>query len=276
MPVKMKMWFAACVFAFMFAVACNGQGSDAIRSAASNLPSQPGISFSPSVSIPTTEAPVPSEEPTEAPTEAPTEEPTEAPTEVPTEAPTEIPTEAPTDEPVPTEGPAPSGPTATSPASDDSSDSSTAIWWVLGILAVVAVVVIMVMRSRRGPSTTLQQAYAASAAVRDRLSQEVSSPSAASPGAMEALVDEADRSLRAVEVSAPDEATRSAVAQTLQAVGDVREGLALRSATSGAAHASGADVEAQLLRSLAALTASLGPLREVAGGAPATTTGFDA
>jgi len=63
------------------------------------------------------------------------------------------------------------------------------------------------------------------------------------------------------------------VEQTLRALGDVREGSALRSATTGAAHASGADVEAQLLRALAALDAALGSLREAAGGPP--TTGFE-
>jgi hypothetical protein len=268
MTVKTKVWFMSCVAAFLFVVACNGQGSDAIRSAVSALPSRSDISFSPSISIPTSEAPVPSEAPTKEPTEAPTKEPTEAPTEEPTEAPTE--------EPIPTEGPAPSEAAPSSPKGNASSDTSTTIWWVLGILAVVALILALVIRSRRRPSATVQQAYAASAAVRDRLSQEVSAPTMAAPGALEVLVDDADRALRAVEVSAPDDATRAAVDQTLRAVGGVREALALRTATTGAAHASGADVEAQLLRSLAALTASLGPLREVAGGAPATTTGFDA
>jgi hypothetical protein len=119
----------------------------------------------------------------------------------------------------------------------------------------------------------VQQAYTASAAVRDRLAQEVSVPPAA-PGALEALVDEADRALRTVGVSPPNEPTRLAVEQTLRALGEVRDGLALRSATAGAAHAGGADVEAQLLRALASLDAALGPLREAGGGAP--TTGFEA
>jgi len=131
----------------------------------------------------------------------------------------------------------------------------------------------LMMRSRRRPSDTLQQAYAATVAVRDRLAQEVSMPSVV-PGALEALVDEADRALRAIGVSAPDEPTRAAVERTLLALGDAREGAALRSATAGAAHASGADVETQLLRALAALDAALGPLREAAGGPP--TTGFEA
>jgi hypothetical protein len=146
------------------------------------------------------------------------------------------------------------------------------VWWVLGLLVVVLAVV-LVMRSRRRPSATVQQAYAASAAVRDRLAQEVSAPSVV-PGTLEALVDEADRALRVVGVSAPDELTRTAAEQTLRALGDVREGSALRSTATGAAHASGADVEAQLLRALAALDAALGPLREAAGGSP--TTGFEA
>lgn len=94
------------------------------------------------------------------------------------------------------------------------------------------------------------------------------------PGTLEALVDEADRALRAVGVAAPDEPTRTAVERTLRAVGDAREGAALRTATAGAAHASGADVETQLLRALAALDAALGPLREAAGGP--STTGFEA
>jgi hypothetical protein len=101
------------------------------------------------------------------------------------------------------------------------------------------------------------------------LAQEVSTPSAA-PGTLEALVDEADKALRTVGVSPPDEASRRAVEQTLRALADVREALALRSAAAGAAHVSGADVESQLLRALASLDAALGPLRDAAGGVPRT------
>jgi hypothetical protein len=143
---------------------------------------------------------------------------------------------------------------------------------VVGLLAVAAVVAFLILRNRRRPSADVQQAYTATAAVRDRLAQEVSATPAV-PGALETLVDEADRALRTVGVSPPNEPARVAVEQALQALGETREGLALRSAAAGAAHVSGADVESQLLRALASLDAALGPLREAAGGAP--TTGFE-
>jgi hypothetical protein len=264
-----RVWLVACLLASVFATACNGGGGDAISSVASALPSRPDVSFSPSISRPTDEA-TPSEEPSEEP--APTEEP--EPSEEP--APTE---EPPTEEPAPTEAPPTEEPTqseaaAPAPSGQASSGVSPVLWWVLGLLAVAALIVVLVMRSRRRPSATLQQAYAASAAVRDRLGQEVSTSSAA-PGTLESLVDEADRVLREAEVAAPDEVTRAAVDQTLRAVDDVRQALALRTATAGAAHASGTDVEAALLRALAAMDAALGPLREVAGGEPPRTTGFE-
>ena len=251
---------ASCLLSFVFVVGCNGQAGDAISSIASgSLPSRPALTGTPSVSLPTSEAPVPTEKPTVEPTEKPTVEPTVEPTQ----------------EPTPTEGPASSEVASSAepaPGGSASTGVSAAVWWALGLLAVVLIVMLM-MRSRRRPSDTLQQAYAATVAVRDRLAQEVSMPSVV-PGALEALVDEADRALRAIGVSAPDEPTRAAVERTLLALGDAREGAALRSATAGAAHASGADVETQLLRALAALDAALGPLREAAGGPP--TTGFEA
>jgi hypothetical protein len=268
---RKSLLFASCTLSFLFAVGCNGQAGDAISSIASgSLPSRPALSGTPSISLPTVE---PTEEPTVEPTEEPTVEPTEEPTVEPTEEPTVEPTGDPTVEPteVPTSSEAAASP---EPEAEGSASTgvSAAIWWVLGFL-IAAVALVLVMRSRRRPSATVQQAYAASAAVRDRLAQEVSAPSAV-PGELESLVDEADRALRTVGVSPPDERTRTAVEQTLRALGETREGLALRSATAGAAHASGADVESQLLRALASLDASLGLLRGAAGGAP--TTGFEA
>ena len=283
MTVKTKVWLASCVVAILFAAGCGGAASDAISSIASgSRPSGPGISFSPSISLPTDEASAPTEVPTEAPTAIPTEVPTEAPTTAPTEAPTTAPTEAPTTPPteapttqpteVPTESPT-EAPSA-SPAGGAASTGTSAIWWVLGILLVAAIVAFLIMRSRRRPSTALQQAYAATAAVRDRLAQEVSTPSAA-PGTLDALVDDADRALRAVEAAGMDEGTRLAVEQTLRAISDTRDGLALRSATTGAAHASGADVESKLLRALASLTAALGPLGQAVGAPPSNAAGFE-
>ena len=263
-----RVLFVSCLLSFVFVVGCNGQAGDALSSLASgSLPSRPALTGTPSISLPTSEAPVPTEEPTVEPTVEPTQQPTVEPTEEPTVGATE--------EPVPTEGPASSevAPSAEpAPEGKASTGASAAIWWALGFLVVVLIAV-LVMRSRRRPSATLQQAYAATVAVRDRLAQEVSMPSVV-PGTLEALVEEADRALRAVGVAATDEPTPMAVEQTLRAVGDAREGAALRTATAGAAHASGADVETQLLRALAALDAALGPLREAAGGP--STTGFEA
>ena len=280
--MRTKIWLAALVLTMAFAAACNGQIGDAISSAASgtSLPSLPTPSRSISVPSRSDEVATPSEEPSEAPTEAPTEEPTEAPTEEPTEAPTEEPTEAPTEEPTEapteeptTESPTPSESESAAPGGAASSGTSATIWWVLGLLVLVALGVWLYMRSRR-PSATLQDAYAATAAARDRLAQEASAPSAA-PGAAESLIDQADQKLRAAQIAAGDQAGRAAVDHTLSALADAREALALRAASAGSAHVSGSDIEARLLRSLAALDAALGALRTAAGGSGGSTTGFE-
>jgi hypothetical protein len=137
----------------------------------------------------------------------------------------------------------------------------------------VAVGVLLYMRRRR-PSGSLQAAYTATAAARDRLAQEVSAPFA-TPGGAEAAIAQADQQLRAAQVSAGDQAARAAVDHSLAALGEARDALALRAASTGATHASGSDVEARLLRSLAALDAALGALRAVAGGGSGSTTGFE-
>ncbi len=121
------------------------------------------------------------------------------------------------------------------------------------MLAIVAAIVIFARRRGRPPEN-LRTAYAATAAARDRLAREVSAPSAA----LDQLVDEADRALRAAQVSGLSGAARSAVERALSAVAEVREALARR--------APGADVESALLRSLASLDAALGPLQAAAGG----------
>ena len=144
---------------------------------------------------------------------------------------------------------------------------------MLGLLVLVALGVWLYLRSRR-PSATLQEAYAATAAARDRLAQEASAPSA-TPGAAEALIDQADQKLRAAQIAAGDQAGRAAVDHTLSALADAREALALRAASAGSAHASGSDIEARLLRSLAALDAALGALRTASGGSGGSTTGFE-
>jgi hypothetical protein len=144
---------------------------------------------------------------------------------------------------------------------------------VLGIALLVAGAVWLYMRSRR-PSGTLQEAYVATAAARDRLAQEASAPSPA-PGAAEGLIDQADQKLRAAQLAADDQAGRAAVDHTLAALADAREALALRAASAGSAHASGSDIEARLLRSLATLDAALGALRTAAGGSGGSTTGFE-
>ena len=105
------------------------------------------------------------------------------------------------------------------------------------------------------------------------MAQEASAPSA-TPGAAEALIDQADQKLRAAQIAAGDQAGRAAVDHTLSALADAREALGLRAASAGSAHASGSDIEARLLRSLAALDAALGALRTAAGGSGGSTTGF--
>jgi len=279
-----KTRLAAFALSLAFAAACNGQIGDAISSASRSLPTP-----SRSISLPsrTDEIATPSEEPSEAPTEEPTQEPTEAPTEEPTQEPTEAPTEEPTQEPTeapteeptqepteaPTEEPSPTPTEVAAPAGEASSGTSAALWWVLGIAIIVAGAVWLIMR-RRHPSTTLQEAYAATAAARDRLAQEVSAPSTTG-GETATLLDQADRQLHAAQVAEGDPAGRAAVDQAIAALGEAREALALRSASTGAAHASGSDIEARLLRSLAALDAALGALRTAAGGGTGSTTGFE-
>jgi hypothetical protein len=145
---------------------------------------------------------------------------------------------------------------------------------VLAIALLVAVGVWLYLRSRR-PSATLQEAFEATAAARDRLAQEVSAPSA-TPGGTEALIDQADQKLRAAQIAGGDESARAAVDHSLSALAEAREALGLRAASAGSAHASGSDIEARLLRSLATLDAALGALGTAAG-SDATTgnTGFE-
>jgi PT repeat len=284
--VRTKIWIVAFVVSLAFAAACNGQVGDAVSSIASGT-ALPSVSRS--ISLPTrsdavaTPSDVPSEAPTETPSEepseepspepspepseAPTAEPTEEPTEAPSEQPTETPTEAPTEEPTPVES------ESAAPSGEASSGTSATLWWLLGIAIVVAVAVWLIVRRRR-PSATLQDAYAATAAARDRLALEASAPSA-TPGGAEALLDQADQKLRAAQVAAGDQAGRAAVDHSLSALAEAREALALRAASTGAAHVSGPDIEARLLRSLAALDAALGALRTASGGDSGSTTGFE-
>jgi hypothetical protein len=157
------------------------------------------------------------------------------------------------------------------PGGSASTGTSAVWWWLLGIAFIVAIAAWLILRRRR-PSATMQDAYVATAAARDRLAQEASAPSPTSEAA-EALIDQADQKLRAAQISAGDQEQRAAVDQALTALADAREVLALRAASAGATHASGSDIESRLLRSLATLDAALGPLREAAGGAPPPPTG---
>jgi hypothetical protein len=276
--VRTKIWIVAFVVSLAFAAACNGQVGDAVSSIASGT-ALPSVSRS--ISLPTrsdevaTPSDVPSEAPSEEPTQAPTAEPTEEPTGEPTEEPTEAPSEQPTETPIeaPTEEPTPVDSESAAPGGEASSGTSTALWWLLGVAIVVAVAVWLIARRRR-PSATLQEAYAATAAARDRLALEASAPSA-TPGSTEALLDQADQKLRAAQVAEVDQAGRAAVDHALSALGEAREALALRAASTGAAHASGTDIEARLLRSIAALDAALGALRTASGGETGSTTGFE-
>ncbi len=231
---------AAFAALLVFAAACDGQIGDAVSSA----------SVSRSVSLPTRtdEAATPGEEPSEEPTEAPTD--------------------------VPPASDVPSSETGATPGGAASSGSSTTLWWLLGIAIIVAVAVWLIMRRRR-PSATLKDAYAATAAARDRLALEASAPST-TVVETQASLDQADRKLRAAQVAGGDQAARIAVDQAIAALGDAREALALRAASSGAAHASGTDIESRLLRSLAALDAALGALLTAAGGGTGSATSFDA
>src|SRR4029078_11892930 len=64
-----------------------------------------------------------------------------------------------------------------------SSGTSTAIWWLLGVVIVVTIAMwLMARRRRHRQSPALREAYAVTAAARDRLALEVSAPSA-TPGA---------------------------------------------------------------------------------------------
>ena len=121
-----------------------------------------------------------------------------------------------------------------------------------------------ILRSRR-PSATMQEAFVATAAAgtgwprrcRHRLRH---------PAATEALIDQADQKLRAAQISREAmRRQRAAVDHSLSALAEAREALGLRAASAGSAHASGSDIEARLLRSLATLDAALGALGTAAG-----------
>jgi len=166
--------------------------------------------------------------------------------------------EEPTQEPPSSEEPPGDSGAAGSAGGAASSGTSTAIWWLLGVVIVVTIAMwLMARRRRRRTSPALQEAYAATAAARDRLALEVSAPSA-TPGAAEALLDQADQKLRAAQIGVGDQAGRAAVDRALAALGEAREALALRAASAGAAHVSGTDIQARLMRSLGALDAALG------------------
>lgn len=178
-------------------------------------------------------------------------------TGTPIERPSEPAGEEPTEEPPPSEEAAGDSGAAES-GGGASSDTSTAVWWVLAIVILAALMVWVIARGRRRrPSPSMQEAYAATAAARDRLALEVSAPSP-TPGAAELLLDQADQKLRAAQFGVGDQAGRAAVDQALAALGEAREALALRAASAGAAHVSGTDIQARLMRSLAALDAALG------------------
>jgi hypothetical protein len=81
------------------------------------------------------------------------------------------------------------------------------------------------------------------------------------------FLDEAERSLRAVDVAELDEPSRAAVQQTLRSVVGIRDAIALRGAVSETAPAGvAAEADAALLRSMGALDSALGPLGAAARG----------
>jgi len=222
--VRTTCRLTSLVLSLAFLAGCGGQIGDAVSSIASGTPI---------------------ERPSGSAAEEPTQEPPSS-------------AEEPTQEPPSSEEPPGDSGAAGSAGGAASSGTSTAIWWLLGVVIVVTIAMwLMARRRRRRTSPALQEAYAATAAARDRLALEVSAPSA-TPGAAEALLDQADQKLRAAQIGVGDQAGRAAVDQALAALGEAREALALRAASAGAAHVSGTDIQARLMRSLGALDAALG------------------
>ncbi len=78
----------------------------------------------------------------------------------------------------------------------------------------------------------------------------------AAPASLQPLVDEADRTLRAAQVSDLTADAKAAVDRSLLAVGHVQDALA----------AGTGDAESALLRALASLDAALGPLQAASSG----------
>ena len=130
--------------------------------------------------------------------------------------------EEPTQEPPSSEEPPGDSGAAGSAGGAASSGTSTAIWWLLGVVIVVTIAMwLMARRRRHRQSPALREAYAVTAAARDRLALEVSAPSA-TPGAAEALLDQADQKLRAAQIGVGDQAGRAAVDQALAALGEAQ------------------------------------------------------
>jgi hypothetical protein len=98
-------------------------------------------------------------------------------------------------------------------------------------------------------------AFAATAALRDRLAGHVSAV-LAEPASLQPLVDEADRTLRAAQVGNIGTNEKIAVDRAQIAVGHVQDALATRTE----------DSESALLRALASLDAALGPLEAASRG----------
>ena len=192
--------FAVALITLVFATACNGQVGDAISSISSgaSVPSLPSPSRS--ISLPTRSDVVatPSEQPSEAPTEAPTEVPSEAPT---TEDPDRSTDRSPDRSPDAGAHGSPNAGAHGSPHHGADRDGGTDLdgdahaerggrtrglglhrhlgrtgGGCSGIAIIVAIAAWLILRRRR-PSATMQEAYVATAAARDRLAQEASAPS---------------------------------------------------------------------------------------------------
>ena len=238
---RSRVWLApACGLAVLLVAGCGDggitvptpSGSLSIPSISVSRPSAsiPSETTEPSVIVPESPTPEPSDEPsTEPPDETSTPEPTETPTKTPrptksvvvTETVTPTPEDTPTPSETPTATPSPTVSAAGEPVDADDGGLPAWLWWLLAAL-LAALAVWLVLRARRRSAWDAELAPVEAEIDcfgRELLPQlqQTRTPDALAGGwhVSAARVEAAEDQLTGLEASAPDE-TRAARARTLR------------------------------------------------------------